>query len=178
MRRDFSSREDLIGYLKDQFIEKAVVWIHGDCLRPTNPALLACPGAPAILCWDDDLLRQWRISLKRLTFIYECLLELPVIIRRRDVATQVLAFADDHGASRVVTSPSPSSRFSRIKKAIERRIPVEVLEEEPFLDTSAEFDLRRFYRFWRRAEAFAYGAKAVGTHGVNTKGTSRNERKN
>jgi hypothetical protein len=67
---------------------RPIVWIHGDCLSPYGPALTAYPGAPAIWVWDDALLEEWRISLKRIVFIYECLLDLPVVIRRGDVATE------------------------------------------------------------------------------------------
>jgi hypothetical protein len=140
--------------------KRPIVWVHGDGLRPSNPALAAYPGAPSVFCWDDELLTRWRISLKRVLFIYECLLELPVVIRRGDVAEQIVAFAREHGADDVATSFSPSPRFDRIRNEIERSLSVQVLAEEPFIDYSGDFDLRRFHRFWRRAEAYAYGGKA------------------
>ncbi len=62
-----------------------VVWVHGDVLSPYGPALKVYPDAPAIWVWDDALIEEWQLSLKRITFIYECLLELPVVIRRGDV---------------------------------------------------------------------------------------------
>lgn len=133
-----------------------VIWVHGDCLRPGNPALRARPDAPAIFCWDDELLREWRISFKRVLFIYECLLEMPVTIRRGDVAGEVAAFAAEHGATGVVTAFSPSPRFGLIAREIEKSYPIEVLPEDPFLDYPGEFDLRRFSRFWRQAESYAY----------------------
>ncbi len=95
-------------------MEKPIVWVHGDCLSPKNPALQAYPEAAAIWVWDDALLEEWKISLKRIVFIYECLLELPVTIRRGDVAKEVVAFAQEQGADGVATAESPSPRFEVI----------------------------------------------------------------
>ena len=72
---------------------KTIVWLHGDGLSPQNPALVANEGAPAVFVFDDALLTQWQIGLKRVVFLYESLLELPVSIRRGDVAAEVSAFA-------------------------------------------------------------------------------------
>lgn len=51
------------------------------------------PGAPAIVVWDDALPQDQHVSVKR---IYECLLKVPVGIRRGDVAAEVAAFAGEH----------------------------------------------------------------------------------
>lgn len=138
---------------------RPVVWIHGDCLSPQHPALAAHPGAPAIFVWDEALLDQWQISLKRVVFIYECLLELPVTIRRGDVATEVLAFAAEHGADTVITSESPSPRFAQIKAVVEKKLAVDVLAVEPFVDYGGELDLRGFFRYWQAVEPLAFGAR-------------------
>jgi len=73
--------------------QKKIIWVHGDNLSPHNPVLRANPETPAIFIWDDALLKDWRISLKRITFIYECLLELPVTIRRGDITKELINFA-------------------------------------------------------------------------------------
>ena len=135
----------------------AVVWVHGDCLRPGNPALLAAPGAPAIFVFDDDLLDRYGVTFKRIVFLYECLLELPVTIRRGDVAEQVLAFAREHGAGRILTTPSPAPRFAEIGHTIDAALPLTVIPEVPFLAYDGHLDLRRFSRYWRVAQRYAYG---------------------
>lgn len=138
--------------------ERVVVWVNGDCLSPYGPALAAHPGAPALWVWDEGLLEEWRLSLKRVVFLYESLLELPVAIRRGDVAEEVAAFAREHGAARVVTTVSPSPRFGEIREALEASLPVEVLEPEPFLSPSAgRLNLRSFSSYWRGAERYAWG---------------------
>lgn len=136
-----------------------VIWIHGDCLAPDSPALIEYAGAPAIWVWDDDLLEEWRLSLKRIVFIYECLLELPVMIRRGVVADEVMRFAREHGATRVVTISSPSPRFKILAEEISSSLKVEVLDAEPFLDYDGHLDLKRFSRYWRIAQAYAFGDK-------------------
>jgi hypothetical protein len=133
-----------------------IIWIHGDCLSPQNPALEEYPNTPAIWVWDDALIEEWQLSLKRLTFIYECLLELPVVIRRGDVAKEVLAFAKEHHANKVVTANSPSPRFDAICDDIERSLELEVFEVEPFFDYDGYIDLKRFSRYWKVAEKYVF----------------------
>ena len=134
----------------------AVVWVHGDALRPTNPALLAAPGAPALFVWDEALLAEWAISLKRIRFIYECLLELPVTIRRGDVAAELIRFAAEQGADRVLTSASPSPRFAAVAARLrDAGLALTVLPEPAFVDLDPPPDLRRFSRYWRQAQSLA-----------------------
>jgi deoxyribodipyrimidine photo-lyase len=132
-----------------------IVWVHGDCLAPDGPALRAYPDAPAVFVWDDALLQRRRLSLKRIVFIYECLLELPVTIVRGNVATEVTAFAAAHGARRVATSDSVSPGFAAIRRRLATALTVEVLAAAPFVPPDVPFDLRRFSRYWQRAGPLA-----------------------
>jgi hypothetical protein len=131
---------------------KTIIWVHGDCLSPTNPLLKAHPGAAAIFVWDEALLTEWRISLKRVVFMYECLLELPVTIRHGEVAQEVAMFAREHGATRIVTIDSPSPRFRQLAKHISSLMPtgsrLEVVKLPPFVEVKGELDLKRFSRYW------------------------------
>jgi hypothetical protein len=138
-------------------LNRPMVWIHGDALSPAHPVWQGRAGAPALFVWDDALLREWRISLKRVAFIYECLLELPVEIRRGDVAAEVLQFARQHGADGIVTPASPSPRFRLMCAALRQSIPVQVVEDVPFLDYDGPLDLQRFSRYWRVASRHAFG---------------------
>ena len=139
-------------------MKKPIIWVHGDCLSPKNPALQTYPDAPAIWVWDDALLEEWQISLKRIVFIYECLLELPVTIRRGDVAREVVAFAQEHDADGVATTESPSPRFETICDRIEEAssLEIEVWSPEPFVDYDGYIDLKRFSRYWRIAQQYVF----------------------
>lgn len=140
-------------------MNQPIVWVHGDCLSPYNPALKEYPDAPAIWVWDDALIEEWQLSLKRITFIYECLLELPVVIRRGDVASEVVAFANEHNTDLVVTAESPSPRFDAICNEIEHSVPVEVLAVEPFFEYDGYIDLKRFSRYWKVAERYVFASR-------------------
>ena len=145
-------------------MQNPILWIHGEALGPANPALLAHPGRPAVFVFDAELLAgrspttgdpastPQPVSLKRIGFLYECLLELPVSLRKGDVASEVLAFARAHGADGIVTSAGTDPRVAAICNALERELPVQVLEAEPFVELEERVDLGRFSRYWRRAE--------------------------
>ena len=134
-----------------------IVWVPGDCLSPYSPALKAYPEAPAIWVWDDALIEEWQLSLKRLTFIYECLLELPVVIGCGDVASEIVTFAKENNKDLVVTTESPSPRFNTICKEIEHFVPVEVLPVEAFFEYDGYIDLKRFSRYWKVAQRHLFG---------------------
>jgi len=134
-----------------------IIWLHGDCLSPHHPAFQVYPEAMALWVWDEALLLEWRISLKRLVFIYESLLELPVEIYRGDVVTEISKFAQQQGATKVVTANSPSPRFKEICQDIRTKLSleVEVLAIAPFIPPAspeAPLDLKRFSRYWRVAQ--------------------------
>lgn len=137
-------------------MNKPIIWVHGDCLSPQNPAFQEYPHTPAIWVWDDALIEEWQLSLKRLTFIYECLLELPVEIRRGNVAEEIIKFAKENDAKLVVTTDSPSPRFEDICNQIERSLELEVLEVEAFFDYDGFIDLKRFSRYWKVAEKYVF----------------------
>ncbi|MCX5940277.1 MAG: hypothetical protein NTX18_04505 [Cyanobium sp. LacPavin_0818_WC50_MAG_67_9] len=121
---------------------KPVLWMHGEAMGPANPALVAHPGAPAVFVFDRELIVQAGLSLKRLGFLYECLLELPVTLRHGDVAEEVLAFARRHGADGVVTTAAVDPRFAQLRERIAAQLPVQVLEPAPFVELPEPVDLR------------------------------------
>lgn len=146
-------------------MHRPILWIHGEALGPANPALRAHPDRPAVFVFDAELLAgrspttgdpttdPQPVSLKRIGFLYECLLELPVSLRQGDVAEQVLAFAAEHGADGIVTSAGTDPRVAAICAALEQVLPVQALAPEPFVELEERVDLGRFSRYWRRAEA-------------------------
>jgi len=135
--------------MNDHRAANTVVWVHGDGLSPTNPALIAFPDAPAIFVFDDMLLHAYQLSLKRIVFLYECLLELPVDIRRGDVFDHLIAFARENDATRLVTTLSPAPRFRQLVEQLSVEIVVTVLDVPSLVDYDGQPDLRRFSRYWR-----------------------------
>ena len=135
-------------------VSSPLLWIHEDCLSATAPPFALYPHAPAVWVWDDAHLAAEKWSLKRVAFVYESLLELPVEIERGDPATVLEAYAKRIGADRIVTVQSPSPRFTEIRTAL--RIPVELLEPVPFVEVRNPIDLKRFSRYWKRVQESAF----------------------
>jgi hypothetical protein len=130
-----------------------IIWIHEDNLNPLQPCFQQYPTAPALWVWDDALPE---ISLKRRVFIYECLLALPVVIRRGDTSQELLTFAQEHHADTLCTAMSPSPAFVAICKALRPVLAIEILSPPPFLAYDGHLDLQRFSRYWRTAKRYAF----------------------
>jgi len=136
--------------------ERPILWIHEEALGSTNPALQAWPEAPAVFVFDTRWIRDARISRKRLGFLYENALDLPLTLRKGDVAAEVLAFALRHKADGVVSSRAVDPRLEEIGAAIEAELPLELLDPEPFVELRRPPRLGRFSRYWREAEAVVW----------------------
>ena len=133
-------------------MKRPILWIHEEALGPTNPALRAWPQAPALFVFDTEWIERSRISRKRLGFLYETALELPLTLRKGDVAAEVLAFAQRHRADGVVTSTGVDPRLQQIAEAIKTVLPLQELDPDPFVELPRPPRLGRFSRYWREAE--------------------------
>ena len=133
-------------------MKRPILWIHEEALGPANPALRAWPEAPALFVFDTRWMQNSRISRKRLGFLYETALELPLTLRKGDVTAEVLTFARRHQADGVVTSTGVDPRLQQIAEAIETEMPLQELDPDPFVELSRPPRLGRFSRYWREAE--------------------------
>ena len=133
-------------------LQRPILWVHEEALGPANPALRAWPDAPALFVFDTHWIETNRISRKRLGFLYENSLELPLTLRKGDVAGEVIAFAQRHDADGVVTSTAVDPRLQRIADAIDAELPLQELEPDAFVELPRPPRLGRFSRYWREAE--------------------------
>ena len=158
---------------------RPLVWVHEEALGAANPALLAHPDAPAVAVLDADWIAgraaaatagaaslashagEWSPAPGRIRFLRACLAELPVQVREGDVATQLLAVAAEHGCDGLVTSRPVDPRLLRSAARVAAVLPLQMLEPKPFValpfEGQAAPDLRRFSRYWRRAEPLVWG---------------------
>ena len=158
---------------------RPLVWVHEEALGAANPALLAHPDAPAVAVLDADWIAgraaaatagaaslashagEWSPAPGRIRFLRACLAELPVPVREGDVAAQLLAAAEEHGCDGLVTSRPVDPRLLRSAARVAAVLPLQMLEPEPFValpfEGQAAPDLRRFSRYWRRAEPLVWG---------------------
>ena len=133
-------------------LQRPILWVHEEALGPNNPALRAWPDAPALFVFDTLWIQQQRISRKRLGFLYENALELPLTLRKGDVAAEVIGFAQRHDADGVVTSTAVDPRLQQIADAIDAELPLQELEPDAFVELPRPPRLGRFSRYWREAE--------------------------
>lgn len=136
----------------------SIVWLHGDSLSPTDPALLANPAAPALFVFDEQFLAGANLSFKRLMFIYESALEAlagrPHAICRGDLLVEVRQFAATHQAKTIHVTATVAPRFRRYVAALRDTHTVVIHEPQPLVAWRGE-PPRRFSAFWRKVEADA-----------------------
>jgi len=136
--------------------QRPIVWVHEEALGPRHPCLLAFPEAPALFVFDTHWISDHQVSRKRLGFLYECALELPLTLRKGAVAEEVLAFAERHQADGIVTSTPVDPRLERIADAIDQQMPLQCLAPDPFVTLPRPPRLGRFSRYWREAESVVW----------------------
>ncbi len=129
---------------------REIVWLHEDGLRLDD-----CQGLPTLFVFDDALMQAFGYGLKRITFIYETLVELDVVIRRGDTVGEVLRFAAEHEATQVVHRPTVCPKRRAILGTLGQRLALRELAEPPFVTAPERLDLKRFSRYWRKVEGSA-----------------------
>ena len=136
---------------------KPMLWVHTDALNPKSPMLLAHPDSPGVFVWDRQWIVDGAISLKRLVFLTECLQEMPgkLEIRTGDPGAEVLAAARTAGADYVLAQRTPDPRLLAAATELEKHLPVVWYDPPPFVESVRGFDLKRFSRYWQRAQSSA-----------------------
>jgi deoxyribodipyrimidine photo-lyase len=141
---------------------RVLVWVHGASLSPTDPALEANPGAPAMFVFDREFLESNAISFARLQFIFEGAIE---ALEGRDhrvcVGVQVeeiLAFARELGATEIHTTQIPSPELDRTLDALEDA-GLNPIMYAPDRLTTYDGPVKRFSAFWRKVEREVIGFK-------------------
>jgi deoxyribodipyrimidine photo-lyase len=136
---------------------KPLLWLHTDGLNPDSAMLRNSEGKPAVFIWDTEWLTKSRISLKRIVFLAECLQDMPgtIELRNGDPATELLAAAKANGADYIVAQRTPDPRLRAVALTVERSLPVVWYDPPPFVESTRAFDLKRFSRYWQKAQASA-----------------------
>ena len=133
---------------------KALLWHHTDSLNPASSMLTLHSEAPAVFIWDTGWLVPNQISLKRVTFIAECLQEMPgdISLRVGEPAEQLLAAAQSAQADYILVQRTPDPRLNAAALHAAQHLPVVWFEPPSFVESSRGFDLKRFSRYWKRAQ--------------------------
>ncbi len=133
-----------------------LIWVHADCLHRQSPAYLANPDSPSLFVWDDAELKRAGWSMKRIGFVYECLLDLPVTIRRGDPVIEMQKFAVETQCSSIVTMQSVDPHLQAQAAAM----GAETFPIVPFVEIKGRVDLQRFSRYWCKVERALIGETA------------------
>ena len=136
---------------------KPLLWHHTDSLNPASPTLALHADAPATFIWDTGWLIPNHISMKRVMFLAECLQEMPgpIDVRVGDPAEHLLAAARSAQADYILAQRTPDPRLNAAAAQVERHVPVVWFNPPPFVEASRGFDLKRFSRYWKRAQSGA-----------------------
>lgn len=136
---------------------KPLLWLHTDSLNPDSAVLRAHVGKPMVFIWDTEWLIKSHIALKRIVFLAECLQEMPtdLELRHGDVAAELVAAAKANQADYILAQRTPDARLRAAASTVERHLPVVWYDPPPFVETTRDFDLKRFSRYWQRAQPSA-----------------------
>jgi len=126
-------------------------WLHADCL---NADWIDPSAGTAVYVFDDRQLKAEGWGLKRIGFVYECLLEIPgVEIWRGPLAETLGSLVKERSLEGIATVRTPDPWLLAEAAALEAGgVLLEWIAPEPFVALTGPVDLRRFSRYWRKAE--------------------------
>lgn len=139
-----------------------LVWLHEYALSVPPVETLGRPPESCrfVHIWDDAVLRGKNYSLKRLAFIYQSLLTLPVDILSGD--TLDVLKGDTAQQILIPEAVDPFIHDIAARLAADGKT-VTWVEAAPFALLKRDRQISRFFQYWKQAErtAFLYNAGRV-----------------
>ena len=143
---------------------RAIVWQHEESLSAVDPARSLAPDADAIFVWDREARARDPWPAMRRDFVNRCLEELALQrVATGDAALEVGAFARERNCERIVAVEPVDPRLRAIARELASTFDVVLVPQTPFARLDRPVDLRRFSRYWSRAERTAFGDAATQT---------------
>lgn len=140
----------------DHISDRPLVWITLDSLSATSPAAAHSSNSLKLFVFDPRWFSREKPSLKRLTFIFDCLADIDGLhIFFADTASAILEFASFHGCDDVILTSTSCPEIRSITDRLIPHMPVHVMAEDPFCDDARVTDIRRFSRFWKNVSSSA-----------------------
>ena len=126
-----------------------IVLLHEKSLRIPNTVIERLTGdTKVIYVWDDEYYKNRGYSLKRLVFIYESLCTLPVQILRGNTVDILNSF----NPKGVLIPFTADTGLTRMSEKLSRRFNVEIIKDDLFCEVNFDFETKRFFKYWKRAE--------------------------
>jgi deoxyribodipyrimidine photo-lyase len=149
--------------------ERAIVWHHDESLSRDDAARTFAPGAPAMFVWDAEARRRDPWSAARERFVGEAIAELDLARESRgDTAREVAAFAEERGATAIVAVEPVDPHLRAIARDLAARFDVILVPAPRFAVLDRPVDLRRYSRYWAKAERTAFGTPSQTDLGITT----------
>ena len=141
-----------------------VVWLHGDSLSPTDPALSAHPQAPALFVYDRPFLSTHAIAFTRLAFMYGGVRDVAAArpglteLRVGSVSAELAAFAREHGADELHATENPTPEFGAILNGVRELLPeLRVVVHPAERLSSYSGPVNKFFGFWKKVQPEVLG---------------------
>ena len=127
---------------------RPAIRVHEDALSQSHPVFSAAKNVKAVLfIWDNEYFQSQGYTVKRLLFIYECLLEMDVQI----IKGNTLEVLSDFCEGEIFTASTPNPYFLDIVEQMgERSSKVTLVEDDPFSQIPQDEEMERFFRFWNK----------------------------
>ena len=126
--------------------------VHDKALRSGLDVYEASESFKAVHIWDDEYYRRQGYSLKRLVFIYETLLELPLEI----IHGNTLDILSKENLDHIVIPYSDDQALRNLFSKIEKIKTVHYLFETSFVHLDRTVEFKRFFKYWNQAKKTAF----------------------
>ena len=133
-------------------MSRPIIWVHEDALSRSHPVFSAAANAKDVLfIWDNEFFQSQGYTVKRLLFIYECLLEMDVAIIKGSMAEVLSDFCNGE----IYTAQTPNPYFRDIIKSLQAGgSKVIIVENEMFSQIDQGAEMGRFFQFWNKGRKF------------------------
>ncbi len=137
--------------------QTALIWVHEDALGPQHP-VFSGPGETArrVFVFDPDRIAAEGWGLNRLAFFYQGAQALGCVIEKGDAPALLRAHADALGVDALHLARTPDPAIREVAHDLSADFKILWADEAPLAHIPDETDLKRFSRYWRKAERSAF----------------------
>ena len=133
-------------------MSSTLLWFHEDALNLEHPVAHGYDvGEHGVFIWDPAYLQAMNYGFQRLVFIYETVCELGIPIFAGDTLEVLTELARIRGASFVRAPATPNPDLMRLVQDIPPTLPIEWVEDQPFVSLDRPPKLKRFFGYWKKA---------------------------